>query len=40
MNVTIKQTIAAVAVILMVLTFWYNIPLAVPVICIGVAVLL
>jgi hypothetical protein len=36
----IKQVIAIVGTILSVLTFWVSIPLVVPVICIGVAVVL
>ncbi len=40
MKTQIKQVVAIVGVILAVLTFWVSIPLVVPVICIGVAVVL
>lgn len=39
MKPTIKQTLAGIGVVLAVLSFWTTVPLAVPVLFIGAAVL-
>lgn len=36
----LKQVVAGIGIVLAVLTFWVSIPLVVPVLCIGVAVLM
>ena len=40
MKIATKQILAGIGIILAVLTFWVGIPLVIPVICIGAAVLM